>query len=91
MSPALSPAAKAILDDPSCLGESELEAGISEAEALIRSGRTTDTVVKNGWSTGRASGGPGDDILKRAMGAKFGLGGHYAIENPKTPLYDCKN
>ena len=79
--PALSPAAKAILDDPSCLGESELEAGIREAEALIRSGRTTDTVVKNGWSTGRASGGPGDDILKRAMGAKFGLGGHYASEN----------
>jgi hypothetical protein len=48
---------------------------------LIKSGRTSDTVFKNGWSTGRAAGGPGDDILKRAVGAKFGLGGHYAVEN----------
>ncbi|MDC3251126.1 DUF1254 domain-containing protein [Luminiphilus sp.] len=79
--PALSPAAKAILDDPSGLTDAELEAGIQEAEALIKSGRTTDTVFKNGWSTGRAAGGPGDDILKRAVGAKFGLGGHYAVEN----------
>jgi hypothetical protein len=79
--PALSSAAKAILDDPSCLTDSELEAGIREAEALIKSGRTSDTVFKNGWSTGRAAGGPGDDILKRAVGAKFGLGGHYAVEN----------
>jgi hypothetical protein len=77
----LSVAAKAILDDPSCLTDAELEAGISEAEALIKSGRTSDTVYQNGWSTGRAVGGPGDDILKRAVGAKFGLGGHYAVEN----------
>jgi hypothetical protein len=77
----LSVAAKAILDDPSCLTDVELEAGISEAEALIKSGRTSDTVYQNGWSTGRAVGGPGDDILKRAVGAKFGLGGHYAVEN----------
>ena len=33
------------------------------------------------WSTGRAATGSGDDILKRAIGAKFGLGGHQAIEN----------
>jgi hypothetical protein len=77
----LSVAAKAILDDPSCLTDAELEAGISEAEALIKSGRTSDAVYENGWSTGRAVGGPGDDILKRAVGAKFGLGGHYAVEN----------
>ena len=77
----LSVAAKAILDDPACLTDAELEAGISEAEALIKSGRTSDTVYQNGWSTGRAVGGPGDDILKRAVGAKFGLGGHYAVEN----------
>ena len=38
-------------------------------------------MIENGWSTGRAAGGPGDNILKRATGAKFGLGGHYAIEN----------
>jgi hypothetical protein len=69
------------LDDPSCLTDAELEAGIQEAETLIKSGRTSDTVFKNGWSTGRAAGGPGDDILKRAVGAKFGLGGHYAVEN----------
>lgn len=79
--PTLSAAAKAILDDPSCLTDAELEAGIREAEALIKSGRATDTVFKQGWSTGRAAGGPGDDILKRAVGAKFGLGGHYAVEN----------
>ena len=77
----LSVAAKAILDAPSCLTDAELEAGISEAEALIKSGRTSDTVYQNGWSTGRAVGGPGDNILKRAVGAKFGLGGHYAVEN----------
>ena len=79
--PALSPAAQNLLENPSCLPDAELEDGIREAEALIKSGRTSDTVLKNGWSTGRASGGPGDDILKRALGAKFGLGGHYAIEN----------
>lgn len=79
--PALSPGAQRLLDDPTCLSEAELEEGVREAEALIKSGRTSDAVFKNGWSTGRASGGPGDDILKRAVGAKFGLGGHYAIEN----------
>jgi hypothetical protein len=79
--PALSPAARTLLDNPACLPERALEEGIREAEALIKSGRTSDAVFKNGWSTGRASGGPGEDILKRAVGAKFGLGGHYAIEN----------
>ncbi len=36
---------------------------------------------KNGWSTGRSATGFDGDILKRAAGAKFGLGGHQAIEN----------
>ena len=36
---------------------------------------------KNGWSTGRDATGFGGDIVKRAIGAKFGLGGHQAIEN----------
>jgi hypothetical protein len=38
-------------------------------------------VKKNGWSTGRDATGFGDDILKRAVGTMFGLGGHQAIEN----------
>ncbi|MEC8347673.1 MAG: DUF1214 domain-containing protein, partial [Pseudomonadota bacterium] len=33
------------------------------------------------WRTGRAATDSGADILKRAVGAKFGLGGHQAIEN----------
>ena len=39
------------------------------------------TVSQNGWNTGRDAYGFGDDIVKRAAGAKFGLGGHQAIEN----------
>jgi hypothetical protein len=39
------------------------------------------TVRQNGWNTGRDAHGFGDDIVKRAAGAKFGLGGHQAVEN----------
>lgn len=79
--PALSDAAQAIIDDPTVFPEEDLLAGIEEAERLITRGNAEGTVIENGWSTGRAAGGPGEDILRRATGAKFGLGGHYAIEN----------
>jgi len=79
--PKLSAAAQAIIDIPQDYPAAELLAGIKEAEKLITRGNAAGTVIENGWSTGRAAGGPGDDILKRATGAKFGLGGHYAIEN----------
>jgi hypothetical protein len=79
--PQLSAQAQAIIDDPTSVPVSQLEAGVAAGEKLIRGGNAANTVVKNGWSTGRESDGPGNDILKRAIGAKFGLGGHYAIEN----------
>ena len=79
--PSLSEAAQAIIDDPTAFPEKDLLAGIAEAERLITRGNAEGTVIENGWSTGRAAGGPGNNILKRATGAKFGLGGHYAIEN----------
>jgi hypothetical protein len=79
--PPLSNAAQAIIDDPSSFSSEELLKGIAEADKLITRGNAEGTVIENGWSTGRAAGGPGDNILKRATGAKFGLGGHYAIEN----------
>lgn len=79
--PPLSDAAQAIIDDPLSFSSEELLEGIAEADKLITRGNAEGTVVENGWSTGRAAGGPGDDILKRATGARFGLGGHYAVEN----------
>ena len=79
--PNLSEAGLAILNDPTIVSEEELEAGVREGERLLKAGNASGTVVKNGWSTGRSAQGPGGDILKRAIGAKFGLGGHYAIEN----------
>jgi len=79
--PQLSAAARAIIDDPSGFAEETLLEGIAEADKLISRGNAKGTVIENGWSTGRASGGPGNNILKRATGARFGLGGHYAIEN----------
>ncbi len=79
--PQLSDAAKAIIDDPSGFSEATLLEGIGEADRLISQGNAKGTVIENGWSTGRAAGGPGNNILKRATGARFGLGGHYAIEN----------
>ena len=79
--PRLSPAAQAIVDDPGSVTTEELAAGVEEGEQLILRGNGSDAVKRNGWSTGRAATGSGDDILKRAIGAKFGLGGHQAIEN----------
>lgn len=79
--PPLSAAAQAIIEDPSSFPAEALLAGIAAADKLITRGNAEGTVLENGWSTGRAAGGPGNNILKRATGAKFGLGGHYAIEN----------
>ena len=74
--PPLSDAAQAIVDDPAAFPSEALLEGIAAAEKQITRGNAEGTVVQNGWSTGRAAGGPGANILKRATGAKFGLGGH---------------
>jgi hypothetical protein len=79
--PKLSPPAQAILDDPSSVSEETLVAGIAEGEKRIMGRNLQGTVSQNGWNTGRDAYGFGDDIVKRAAGAKFGLGGHQAIEN----------
>ena len=79
--PKLSPPAQAILDDPSSVSEETLIAGIAEGEKRIMARNLQGTVSQNGWNTGRDAYGFGDDIVKRAAGAKFGLGGHQAIEN----------
>ena len=79
--PQLSPAAQAVLEDATCVSRDELEAGVREAEKLIKAGNSAGSLIQHGWSTGQGAGGPGNDILKRAIGARFGLGGHYAIEN----------
>ena len=50
----------------------ELAAGVAEGEQLILRGNGSDAVKRNGWSTGRAATGSGDDILKRAIGANSG-------------------
>jgi len=79
--PQLSAGAQAIVDDPSSFPEKELSAGVEEGEKLIVGLNVSGTVRNNGWSTGRDATGFGGDILKRAVAAKFGLGGHQAIEN----------
>lgn len=79
--PQLSPAAQTIVDDPSSESEETLAAGVVEGERHIVGRNVAGTVVENNWSTGRDATGFGDSILKRAIGAKFGLGGHQAIEN----------
>jgi hypothetical protein len=79
--PQLSPEAQAIVDDPASVSEEVLAAGVKEGEKLIRGLNLSDAVTKNGWRTGRDATGSGGDILKRAVGARFGLGGHQAIEN----------
>ncbi len=79
--PQLSDAAQAILDDPGSVAEDILTAGIEAGEKLILGRNFSDTVSANGWSTGRGATGFGGDIVKRAAGARFGLGGHQAIEN----------
>jgi hypothetical protein len=79
--PQLSPEAQAIVDNPASVSADILAAGVEEGEKLIVGLNFSDTVIKNGWSTGRDATGPGGDILKRAVGARFGLGGHQAVEN----------
>lgn len=79
--PQLSEKARAILEDPSRFPIEILAAGVEEGEQLVRGLNVRGSVQKNGWSTGRDATGFSGDILKRAVGAKFGLGGHQAIEN----------
>jgi hypothetical protein len=79
--PQLSEAARAIIDDPSQFSQEDLAAGVAAGERLVGGLNVRGSVEKNGWNTGRDATGFGDDILKRAVGAKFGLGGHQAIEN----------
>jgi hypothetical protein len=79
--PQLSKQAQAIVDDPSSVSAEVLSAGVEEGEKLIVGLNVSGNIAKNGWSTGQNATGFGGDILKRAVGAKFGLGGHQAIEN----------
>ena len=79
--PKLSAEAQAIVDDPDSVSVDALAAGVEEGDKLITGRNAAGTVHKNGWSTGRSATGFDGDILKRAAGAKFGLGGHQAIEN----------
>lgn len=79
--PELSASARAIIEDPSRFSREDLAAGVEEGEKLVRGLNVRGSVLKNGWSTGRDATGFDGDILKRAAGAKFGLGGHQAIEN----------
>ena len=79
--PQLSAEAQSIINDPSSFSQDVLTAGVQEGEKLIVGLNVSGTVRKNGWSTGRDATGFDGDILKRAVGAKFGLGGHQAIEN----------
>ena len=79
--PQLSPAAQAIVDDPASVSPQILAAGVDEGDKLMASRNVNGLVFENGWSTGRDATDCGDDIVKRAAGAKFGLGGHQAIEN----------
>ncbi len=79
--PTLSKDAQAIIENPDSISAEELAAGVKEGEKLIRGRNAAGIVHKNGWHTGRSATGFDGDILKRAAGAKFGLGGHQAIEN----------
>jgi len=76
-----SAAARAVIDNPSNVSVNEVQAGIKEGERLVAGRNLNGTVRQNGWATGRDATGFGSDVLKRAAGAKFGLGGHQAIEN----------
>ncbi len=79
--PALSNAAQSIVDNPTGYTDVDLAAGVSDGESVMQRLHLRGSVQQNGWSTGRESTGFGSDIVKRALGAKFGLGGHQAIEN----------
>lgn len=79
--PQLTSAAEAIITTPQNHSAEVLRAGVDEGERLLAKGNSSGTMIENGWSTGKDTSGPGNDILKRALGAKFGLGGHQAVEN----------
>ncbi len=79
--PKLSTQAQAIVSNPGSVDPEELSRGVAEGDKLVLGGNLSDAVKQNGWRTGRAATDSGADILKRAVGAKFGLGGHQAIEN----------
>ncbi|MFK7914398.1 MAG: DUF1214 domain-containing protein, partial [Pseudomonadales bacterium] len=79
--PPLSAAAQAILHDPDKVSEAERLAGIEQGEAHILGSNRQGMVRGSGWSTGKAATGFEGDIVKRAAAARFGLGGHQAIEN----------
>lgn len=79
--PRLSSEAEKIVDDPASVSAETLAAGVAEGERHILKGNMSDAVKVHGWQTGRTATDSGNDILKRATGAKFGLGGHQAIEN----------
>jgi hypothetical protein len=79
--PQLSAEAQAIVNNPASVSADVLAAGVEEGERLLVGLRVADTVLKNNWSTGRNATGFGGNTLQRAVGAKFGLGGHQAIEN----------
>ena len=79
--PKLSTAAQAIVDNPTSVAMLVLEAGVKEGERRLRHLTDADTARQNGWRTGRHATGFDGDIFRRAAGAKFGLGGHQAIEN----------
>ena len=79
--PKLSTEARGIVSNPGSVDPEELSRGVAEGDKLVLGGNLSDAVKQNGWRTGRAATDSGADILKRAVGAKFGLGGHQAIEN----------
>lgn len=74
-------AAQAILDDPSTALETDLAQGVANAHRQIMGMNVSDSISVDGWSTGRGSTGTAKDLMKRAVGTMFGLGGHEAIEN----------
>jgi len=79
--PEISEEAWAIVQDPRRFSADELVAGVEEGEKSVAGLNVKGGVSRDGWSTVRDATGFGGDILKRAVGAKIGLGGHQAIEN----------
>ncbi len=76
-----SQAAWTILEDPSSAPAADVAAGVASAHRQIRGMNVHDSILVNGWSTGRGSTASANDLMKRAVGTMFGLGGHEAIEN----------
>ena len=79
--PKLSQAAREVIENPESTTLKGLEMGVKEGEQHLMNLSDGDSVRSNGWRTGRHATGFDGDILRRAAGAKYGLGGHQAIEN----------